>query len=118
MNTVNLIGRLTKDIEVKYTGSQKAVAKFTLAVNGINETDFIRCEAWEKNAENLGKYCHKGSQIGIVGRLKSGEYEKDGVKVYTQDVIVQRVFFIGNKEEEREAPSQTTFEAINEKVPF
>lgn len=122
MNNVNLIGRLTADIELRYTQSQKAVAQFTIAVDGYGDrTNFIRCVAWEKLAENLSNYCHKGSPIAITGRLESGSYEKNGVKHYTQDVMCERIEFLGwkSKSEPDETDNpQTEFAQIDEPLPF
>ena len=85
MNNVVLVGRLTKDIELKYTQSGMAVAKFTLAVNrqfkkeGQPDADFIMCTAFSKTAENLANFMRKGSQIGVVGSIQTGSYDnKDG----------------------------------------
>lgn len=122
MNNVNLIGRLTADIELRYTQSQKAVAQFTIAVDGYNDkTNFIRCVAWEKLAENLSNYCHKGSPIAVTGRLESGSYEKNGVKHYTQDVTCERIEFLErkskNEPDETDNP-QTEFAQIDEPLPF
>lgn len=108
MNTVNLIGRLTKDPELKYTPSGMAICKFTVAVNrdftnqsGEREADFINCTAFKKTAENLSNYQTKGSQIGVVGRIQTGSFEgQDGKRVYTTDVIVDRVEFLGGKQSE------------------
>ncbi|MCP9313834.1 single-stranded DNA-binding protein [Liquorilactobacillus satsumensis] len=95
MNSVNLVGRLTRDLDLRYTSSGKAVASFTLAVNrpfknqnGEQEADFIRCQSWGKGAENLANFTHKGSQIGVSGNIRTGSYEKNGQKVYTTDVVV------------------------------
>src|SRR5690606_20661485 len=108
MNTVNLIGRLTKDPELKYTPSGMAICKFTVAVNrdftnqsGEREADFINCTAFKKTAENLSNYQTKGSQIGVVGRIQTGSFEgQDGKRVFTTDVIVDRVEFLGSKQNE------------------
>lgn len=108
MNTVNLIGRLTKDPELKYTPSGVAICKFTVAVNrdftnqsGEREADFINCTAFKKTAENLSNYQTKGSQIGVVGRIQTGSFEgQDGKRVFTTDVIVDRVEFLGSKQNE------------------
>ena len=111
MNTVNLIGRLTKDPELKYTPSGVAICKFIVAVNrdftsqnGEREADFINCTAFKKTAENLSNYQTKGSQIGVVGRIQTGSFEgQDGKRVYTTDVIVDRVEFLGSKQNEGQA---------------
>lgn len=97
MNTVNLIGRLTKDPELKYTSNGKGNTRFTLAVQrNKEETDFINCVAWEKTAENIAEYFKKGSQIAVQGSIRTGSYEKDGRTIYTTDVWVYKFNFIGN----------------------
>ena len=98
MNNVVLIGRLTSDPELKQN-EKYTQCKFTLAVNRLKEgADFISCIAWNKQAELINKYLHKGNQVAIEGRIQTGSYEKDGVKHYTTDVIVQGLNFIGSKE--------------------
>ena len=96
MNTTQLVGRLTKDIELKYTQSGTAVASFTLAVNrnfkndaGEYEADFIDCVIWRKGAENLANFTRKGSQIGIEGRIQTRNYDnQQGQKVYVTEIVV------------------------------
>ena len=96
MNKVILIGRLVADPEIRYTQSGKAVASYRLAVDrpfkqdGQQEADFINCVAWGKTGEFAGNYLHKGTKIAIEGRIQTGSYEKDGVKHYTTDVVVDR----------------------------
>lgn len=105
MNNVTLVGRLTKDVELKYTGSQTAVATGTLAVNrqfksanGEKETDFINIVAWRKTAEILSDYTSKGSQIGITGRIQTRNYEdKDGKRVYVTEVLAESVSLLDSK---------------------
>ena len=98
MNNVILIGRLTSDPELKQN-EKYTQCKFTLAVNRLKEgADFISCIAWNKQAELINKYLHKGNQVAIEGRIQTGSYEKDGVKHYTTDVIVQGLNFIGSNE--------------------
>lgn len=104
INNVTLVGRLTNDVELRYTQSGNAVGSFTLAVqrafksaNGERESDFIRCQIWRKSAENLANFTHKGSSIGVVGRIQTGSYEKDGQKVYTTDVIVENFSLLESK---------------------
>lgn len=97
MNNIVLIGRITKDPELKYTNNGKGNTRFTLAVQrNKEETDFINCVAWEKTAENIAEYFKKGSQIAIQGAIRTGSYEKDGRTVYTTDVWVYKFDFIGN----------------------
>lgn len=96
MNKVILIGRLVADPEIRYTQSGKAVASYRLAVDrpfkqdGQQEADFINCVAWGKTGEFAGNYLHKGTKIAIEGRIQTGSYEKDGVKHYTTDIVVDR----------------------------
>ena len=102
MNIVSLIGRMTKDPEISYTkGDAKAVTKFTLAVNrrfNRDQADFIRVICWQKLAEIVAEHCVKGSQVGVVGRIETGSYEKDGKTVYTTEVVADEVEFVGKKE--------------------
>ena len=99
MNNIVLIGRITKDPELKYTNNGKGNTRFTLAVQrNKDETDFINCVAWEKTAENTAEYFKKGSQIAVQGSIRTGSYEKDGRTVYTTDVWVYKFDFIGNNQ--------------------
>ena len=101
MNAVNIIGRLTKEIMIRETSSGKSVGSFTVAVNGYNDnTDFIRCQAWGKTAENLARYTHKGSQFGVSGRINTGSYkDKDGKTIYTTDVVVGQFDLLDPKQD-------------------
>ena len=101
MNAVNIIGRLTKEIMIRETSSGKSVGSFTVAVNGYNDnTDFIRCQAWGKTAENLARYTHKGSQVGVSGRINTGSYkDKDGKTIYTTDVVVGQFDLLDPKQD-------------------
>lgn len=96
MNKVILIGRLVADPEIRYTQSGKAVASYRLAVDrpfkqdGQQEADFINCVAWCKTGEFAGNYLRKGTKIAVEGRIQTGSYEKDGVKHYTTDIVVDR----------------------------
>lgn len=99
MNNIVLIGRITKDPELKYTNNGKGNTRFTLAVQrNKEETDFINCVAWEKTAENIAEYFKKGSQIAVQGAIRTGSYEKDGRTVYTTDVWVYKFDFGGNNQ--------------------
>lgn len=100
MNSVNLVGRLTRDPEVRSTANDVKVARFSLAINRIGEgADFPNCVAFNKTAEILTSYTKKGSRIGVVGHLQTGSYEKDGQKVYTTDVIVDRVDLLDSRQD-------------------
>lgn len=126
MNKVVLIGRMTKDAQLGYTSNtQKAVAKFTLAVDRINEgADFINCTAFGKQAENIEKFVKKGNRLAVAGRIQTGSYEKDGQKIYTTDIIVENSEFIEPKKENAETPKQESkdpepqFEALDFDIPF
>lgn len=108
MNHVALTGNLTKDPEVRAsTGqNQTSVCRFSIAVNtGFGDkqrTDYPNIVAFGKTAENIGKYCSKGSKVGISGRIQTGSYEKDGRKVYTTDVIAEQVEFLSKKADKPE----------------
>ncbi|MCZ8533747.1 single-strand binding protein [Paenisporosarcina quisquiliarum] len=102
INRVVLVGRLTKDPELRYTPSGVAMARFTLAVNrtfsnqsGEREADFINCVVWRKQAENTANFLKKGSLAGVEGRIQTGSYEgQDGKRVYTTDVVADSVQFL------------------------
>lgn len=122
MNRVELIGRLTRDPEVRYTAdSNMAVATFTLAVDRVSKekrADFPRIKVFGKQAENVEKYMHKGSQIAIEGSIETGSYkDKDGGTHYTTDVVASRVEFLG-RPEKKEVSEQENFEELDEDVPF
>lgn len=98
MNKVFLIGRLTNDPEIR-ANETSTICKFTLAVNRIKEgADYISCIAWNKTADLIVKYLHKGNQLALEGRIQTGSYEKEGKKVYTTDIVVENITFIGNNE--------------------
>lgn len=112
INRVVLTGRLTRDLELKTTQSGLSVASFTIAVNrqftdsqGKREADFINCVAWRKSAENLCKYTHKGSLIGIDGRLQTRSYDNNGQKVFVTEVVVDS-FSLLEPKNENQANSQ------------
>ncbi|WP_313893877.1 single-stranded DNA-binding protein [Psychrobacillus sp.] len=102
INRVVLVGRLTKDPELKYTPSGIAKARFTLAVNrtfknenGEQQADFINIIVWRKQAENTANFLKKGSLAGVEGRIQTGSYEgQDGKRVYTTDVVADSVQFL------------------------
>ena len=105
MNKVILIGRLTKDPEMRTTASGIANTTFSIAVqrnftnqNGEREADFINCVSWRKQAENIAKYCNKGSQVAVDGRIQTRSYDhQDGTKRYVTEVIADNVTFLGSK---------------------
>jgi len=142
MNSVVLIGRLTRDPEIRYTaGTQMAVATFTVAIDrpvragAEKQTDFPRVTVFGKQAENCERFLAKGRLVGIQGRIQTGSYtNKDGVTVYTTDVVADRVEFLewGDRNERGSAPRQSAgsgsmggfdaapegFSAIDEDIPF
>ena len=141
MNVVNLIGRVTKDPEVRYTNNQTAVCSATLAVDRPvregqeKQADFIRIILFSKGAETFGKYITKGRQVAVEGRIQTGSYQKDnGETVYTTDVVVNRFHFVGSKNDNQgNTPTAHTntsqratqsfvapegFDAIDNDIPF
>ena len=108
MNRVDLVGRPTKNPELRYTASNIPVAQFTLAVNrtftnqnGEKEADFINVIVWDKQAENVSKYVTKGKLISVEGRLQTRSYDdKDGKKVYVTEVVASHVGFLESKKDE------------------
>lgn len=104
MNSVNLIGRLTKDVDLRYTQSGLAVGRFSVAIDRPkkdgqdNGADFPNCVAYGKTAENLANYVHKGEMVGVTGCIRTGSYTgKDGRKVYTTDISVASVQFLNSR---------------------
>lgn len=143
MNVVALYGRLTKDPELRYSQSGVANTFLTIAVdrgmsrekrqeaeaNGQATADFIGCKAFGKTAETLANYFHKGSRIAIEGRINTGSYEKNGERIYTTNIVINRVHFIesakesggGNQENQGFAPQDGNagyYPVDNNDVPF
>ena len=107
INNVVLIGRLTREVELRYTPSNQAVATFTLAVNrnfknqdGEREADFINCVMWRQQAENLANWTKKGALIGVTGRIQTRNYEnQQGQRVYVTEVIADSFQVLENKKD-------------------
>jgi single-strand binding protein len=140
MNNVILIGRLIKDVELRYTQSSNATyARFTIAVdrqmskdkkqeaeaNGQPTADFINIVVWGKQAENCQRYLQKGRNVAIQGRLQSGSYTaQDGTRKFVTEVWAERVQFIewGEKKEDHTQPfgqfDEISFETTDEDIPF
>lgn len=132
MNHVTLIGRLTRDPEIKKTRGDMSVCNATLAVDRQvkadeeKKADFINITLFGKQADVFAKYLTKGRQIAIEGRIQTGAYEKEnGEKVYRTDVIVNRFEFLGNKGEGGSTADKQTafaapegFEAVDDDIPF
>ena len=134
MNSVQLIGRLTRDPEIRYTDGGASIARFGLAVdrrfkheNGA-DADFINIVSFGKTAEFIEKYFHKGMKIALNGRIQTGSYtDKDGKKVYTTDVVAENVEFCESKgtsaNNDAQAPSQNgdfmnVPDGMDEELPF
>ena len=103
MNNVSLIGRLTRDADIRQIANGGKMATFTIAVDRNSKdggADFIRTIAFGKTAEIVEKYTKKGRQIAVSGRIQTGEYEKDGHKIKTTDVIADRVELLGKNEDQ------------------
>lgn len=119
INQVTLVGRLTRDPDVKITSEGTAVANVTLAVNrnfrnqkGEIDTDFVQCTLWRKTAENTAQYCKKGSLIGIIGRIQTRSYEnQEGRRVYVTEVVAESVKFLDSR---REKPPISTHQEEKE----
>ena len=103
MNNVQLVGRLYNVPEIRYTDGGISIVRFGVACqrrfvkDGQPDADFINCIAFGKTAEFIEKYFTKGQRIGLVGRIQTGSYEKDGTKRYTTDVVVENVEFVESK---------------------
>lgn len=130
MNKVILIGRLTKDPEIRYTNNQLAIASFTVAIDRFSrnsdekKADFPRVTCFGKTAQLVEQYVKKGQQVAIDGSLQTGSYkDNDGKTVYTTDVIADRVEFLGSKKQDGENTTYNpladeSFTALDEDVPF
>ena len=107
INNVTLVGRLTKDADLRYTSDGTATATFSLAVNrpfksanGEREADFINCVIWRKNAENFANLTRKGSLVGITGRIQTRNYEnKEGQRVYVTEVVAENFALLESKKD-------------------
>jgi len=118
LNKVVLMGRITQDLELRYSQSNVAVCRFSIAVDRRfakqgeeRQTDFINIVSFGKTAEFVSKYFEKGRMINVVGSIQTGSYEKDGRKVYTTDVIADEVNFCGDKKGDRGSVSASLGES-------
>jgi len=114
MNKAILVGRLTKDPELKTTGSGVNVCSFTIAVNrrfrnaeGNYDADFINCVAWRQQAEFLSRFFSKGRMVGVVGSIQTRNYERDGQRVYVTEVVADEISFVDSKSQ-NDGPAQST----------
>ena len=116
MNKVELVGRLTKDPEIRLTNNQTQFCGFTLAVdrrfkdaNGERQADFINCVAWKERAVFIQKYFHKGNRIGICGSIQTRTYDdNDGKKVFVTEVLVDEIEFVESASKTETAPTTAT----------
>ena len=130
INNVTLIGRLTKDVELKYTPANQAVAQFTLAVNrtfknanGERETDFINCVIWRQAAENFVNWVKKGALIGITGRIQTRNYEnQQGQRVYITEVVAENFQMLESRNQQQgqqqAQPQQAKQQQAKQPDPF
>ena len=126
MNKVILIGRLTRDPDYRQTQNGEAYARFSLAVDrkvkrdgNQQQADFPSCVAFGKTADFVEKYFKQGSRIALEGRLQTGSYEKNGMTVYTTDVIIENVEFCESKKDNKPVTAETDFMAVNDEgLPF
>ena len=130
MNQTCIIGRLTKDVELKYTPANQAVAQFTIAVNrtfknanGERETDFINVVIWRQSAENFAKWAKKGALIGITGRIQTRNYEnQQGQRVYVTEVIAENFQMLESRNQQQgqqqSQPQQATQQQAKQPDPF
>lgn len=125
MNSFTGLGRLTKDVDLRYTQTGTAVAEFTLAINrkfknkqtGEYDADFIRCKAFNKRAELVANHLKKGNQVGIEATIQTGSYEnKDGHTVYTTEAIIDAVTFI-NAPKGSNSNATSNYEQSNTNTP-
>ena len=122
INRVVLVGRMTRDPELRRTPQGDAVTSFTLAVNrnytsrdGQQQADFINCVVWRKPAENVERYCSKGSLVGVEGRIKTRSYDNSqGQKVYVVEVICDSVQFLETRAARERAQSQPQMQQNND----
>lgn len=124
INNTVLVGRLTRDADLKYTGSGTAVANFSLAVErtfknaqGEKETDYVNVVAWEKKAKLISEYTRKGSLIGVTGRIQTRNYQNnEGKKVYITEVVAENVQFLEPKGNGSKQAAKKPYEA-KKKMP-
>lgn len=116
LNSVSLTGRLTRDVDLRYTQSGTAVGSFTLAVdrkfkskNGERETDFVNCQIWRKSAENFANFTHKGALVGIEGHIQTRTYDNaQGQKVFVTEVIVDNFALLKSRQTSQNSPKNAS----------
>ena len=126
MNKVFLVGRLTRDFDLRYGANNTAVARTSIAVdrqfsnqNGEREADFINIVAFGNRAETMKKYLTKGSQIAISGRIQTGSYDaSDGRKVYTTDIVIEEFQFLDSRASRQMESTETNVNSNNDVTPY
>mgnify|MGYP000885812030 CR=1 FL=1 len=123
INRVVLVGRITRDPELRYTQSNIAVVSFTLAVNrmfadqsGERQADFIQCVVWRKQAENLARYVSKGALLGVEGRIQTRTYESDQGTRYITEVVCDSVQFLESRTEDQQTDDSDDFYEASTKL--
>lgn len=125
INNVVLVGRMTRDAELRMTQSNTAVASFTLAVNrpfknqnGEREADFINCVIWRQAAENLANWCKKGALVGITGNIQTRNYEnQQGQRVYVTEVVADN-FQLLESRSQQQSSNNNSMDISDEDLPF
>lgn len=128
INRVVLVGRLTRDVEVRKTASGLSVATFTVACdrrvargqdgNNQQSADFISCVAWRQAADFLGSYAHKGALVGVEGRIQTRNYDRDGQKVYITEVVCDTVNLLESKSQSQSRAQNSGYQDNSYKQPY
>lgn len=118
MNRCILVGRITKDLELRKTQNDKSVCEFTIATNriGQEDADFINCVVWNKQAENLVKYQQKGNLIGVEGQLRNEKYEYNGQTKYKTYIIVSQLEFLSNSKNKEGKEQTNPYEEFGKEI--
>lgn len=128
INRVVLVGRLTRDVEVRKTASGLSVATFTVACdrrvargqdgNNQQSADFISCVAWRQAADFLGSYAHKGALVGVEGRIQTRNYDRDGQKVYITEVVCDTVNLLESKSQSQSRAQNSGYQDNSYQQPY
>jgi len=128
INRVVLVGRLTRDVEVRKTASGLSVATFTVACdrrmargqdgNNQQSADFISCVAWRQAADFLGSYAHKGALVGVEGRIQTRNYDRDGQKVYVTEIVCDTVNLLESKSQSQNRAQNSGYQDNSYQQPY
>ena len=128
INRVVLVGRLTRDVEVRKTASGLSVATFTVACdrrmargqdgNNQQSADFISCVAWRQAADFLGSYAHKGALVGVEGRIQTHNYDRDGQKVYVTEIVCDTVNLLESKSQSQSRAQNSGYQDNSYQQPY